>query len=358
MTALDRRRFLWTAAGGVGLAAGATGLARWLAADDRLDAVRRAIRLPRPVRPAPPAPAGAELAITGLTPLHVPNSRFYRIDTALRVPRVDPADWRLEVRGRVDRPFSLTYDELLALPHAEADVTLSCVSNEVGGKLVGNARWQGVPIRELLERAGVHAGADQLVGRSVDGFTAGFPTQRAFEDDDALVAVGMNGKPLPLEHGFPARLVVPGLYGYVSATKWLAAIELATWEELDGFWIPRGWSKEGPIKTQSRIDVPRSRGVLAAGRQPIAGVAWAPTRGIRRVEVRVDDGPWQEARLAAALGDDSWRQWSLAWDPSPGPHEIAVRATDGEGEVQTGERTDIAPDGATGWHTIAVEVSA
>ena len=345
----DRRRFLGFAAAAVLVGGSGAYGGRVLAARKRIDEIRQAIRIPRPARRAPAAPPGAALDIPGLTPLYVPNEDFYRIDTALIVPQVDPADWSLEVRGMVDRPFTLTYAELLALPHVEADVTLSCVSNEVGGGLVGNARWQGVLLADLLERAGVRRGATQVLGRSVDGFTAGFPTEAALDGRSALVAVAMNGEPLPASHGFPARIVVPGLYGYVSATKWLAAIELTRFDAVDGYWIPRGWAKEGPIKTQSRIDV--------AMREVIAGFAWAPTRGIERVEVRIDDGSWRDATLAAALGDDCWRQWFLPWDASPGRYVIAVRATDGTGQTQTAERTDVAPNGASGHHTVRVDVT-
>jgi DMSO/TMAO reductase YedYZ molybdopterin-dependent catalytic subunit len=321
-----------------------------------VERVRAAVRIPRPQRSAPPVAAGAELDVPGLSPLFTPNADFYRIDTALSVPRVDPARWSLEVRGMVDEPFTLSYDELLALPHVEADVTLSCVSNMVGGDLVGNARWQGVPLHVLLERAGVRPGATQLLGRSVDGFSAGFPTELAVAIPEAMVAVAMNGEPLPADHGFPARIVVPGLYGYVSATKWLQAIELTTFEAVEGYWIPRGWAREGPVKTQSRIDVPRPSSTVPAGRTAVAGVAWAPTRGIERVEVQVDDGAWVEARLADALHVDTWRQWVHEWEATPGRHTLAVRATDGTGETQTAERTPVAPDGATGRHTIEVVV--
>jgi len=350
--AMGRRSFLVLAGVATGVAAiGAAG-GRLLSAP-RLEQIRTALRLPPPATPAPPPPTGASLAVDGLSPLYVPNQEFYRIDTALTVPQVDPATWSVEITGMVDRPFTLTYDELMALPQIEADITLACVSNEVGGDLVGNARWQGVPLRSLLERAGVQPDATQVIGRSVDGFTAGFPTELALSDEEALVAVAMNGELLPARHGFPARLVVPGLYGYVSATKWLAAIELTTFEDEVGYWIPRGWAQEGPIKTQSRIDVPRS-GRVPAGRQPIAGVAWAPTLGIERVEVQVDGGDWVDARLADALDVDSWRQWVYEWDAAPGRHTIAVRATDGTGYTQTAERTSVAPDGATGRHTIEV----
>lgn len=355
-SSLDRRRFLRVALSTAALASISAASGKLLAGRERINAIRAAIKIPLPRRPAAPAPAGAALAVPGLTPLYVPNSDFYRIDTALTVPQVDPQSWSLRVRGMVDRPLRFRYDELLAMPHIEADVTLSCVSNEVGGDLVGNARWQGVALRELLEQAGVQAGGTQIVGRSVDGFTAGFPTQVAMQQPNAMVALAMNGEPLPARHGFPARLVIPGLYGYVSATKWLAAIELTDFDGFDGYWIPRGWSKLGPVKTQSRIDVPG--GSVQAGPAPIAGVAWAPTRGISRVEVRIDSGPWLEARLADALSADTWRQWVYdGWVATPGRHAISVRATDGSGVTQTIERTDVAPDGASGHHTIGVDVS-
>jgi DMSO/TMAO reductase YedYZ molybdopterin-dependent catalytic subunit len=313
--------------------------------------------LARPRRPLPPLPAAADLGIEGLPPFQTPNADFYRIDTALTVPQVDPATWRLRVTGMVDRELELTFDDLLGRPLVEADVTLTCVSNEVGGGLIGNARWLGARLADLLEEAGVQPGATQLVGRSVDGFTVGFPTEVALDGREALVAVGMNGEPLPIEHGFPARLVVPGLYGYVSATKWLAEIELTTWEAFDAYWVPRGWAKEGPIKTQSRIDVPASLAAVPAGPTAVAGVAWAPTRGIERVEVQVDDGRWAPARLAAPVGEDTWRQWVYEWDATPGGHTLRVRATDGTGQLQTEERAEPIPDGASGWHTIQVRVT-
>ncbi len=353
--AVDRRRFVQLAGVAAVVAFVGAAAGRMLAGSERIEKLRQAIRLPRPVRPAPPPPPGADLEIRGLAPLFVPNDDFYRIDTALRIPQVEPDGWSLQVKGLVERPFSVTYDELMAMPQIEADITLACVSNEVGGGLVGNARWQGVPLYRLLERAGLKKGATQLIGRSVDGFTAGFPTLTALDVKESMVAVGMNGEPLPARHGFPARLVIPGLYGYVSATKWLSAIELTGWD-VDGYWIPRGWAKKGPIKTQSRIDVPAAGSTIPAGRRPIAGVAWAPTRGIERVEVRIDGGRWLEATLAEALDVDAWRQWFLPWEPTPGRHVIAVRATDGRGEVQTDERTPVAPDGAAGRHTIEVVV--
>ena len=220
---------------------------------------------------------------------------------------------------------------------------------------MGNAAWQGVPLADILNRAGVQRGATQIVGRSVDGFTTGFPTDVAFDGRHALVAVGMNGELLPPLRGFPARLVVPGLYGYVSATKWLSEIQLTTWEAFDAYWVPRGWAKSAPVKTQSRIDVVSPLPAVA-GPMAVAGVAWAPTRGIRRVEVRVDDEPWAEAQLAASLSDDAWRQWVFRWQASPGDNVLAVRATDGRGETQTDQKTRPAPDGATGYHTVRVRV--
>lgn len=355
LSVATRRSFL-ISAGGAFVVGALAGLGGWvLSGRERVDEIRRAIRLPRPVRHARVAPAGADLQIPGLTPLYVPNDEFYRIDTALVPPAIDPDQWRLEVRGRVDRPFTLSYAELMDLPQIEADITLACVSNEVGGDLVGNARWQGVRLRDLLDRAGVRKDGTQLIGHSTDGFTAGFPVELAQHSNNAMVAVAMNGEPLPVDHGFPARLVVPGLYGYVSATKWLTAIELTPWAT-DGYWIPRGWSKKGPIKTEARIDVPAPSSKVPPGRTVIAGVAWAPTRGIDTVEVRVDDGPWRSATLADALGVETWRQWHATWDLTPGSHTITARATDGTGAVQTAEQAPPAPDGASGYPSIQVTV--
>lgn len=355
--ATSRRTFL-ISAGGALVIGTLAGLGGWiLSGRERVDDIRRAIRLPRPIRRARPAPVGADLPIPGLTPLYVANDDFYRIDTALLPPAVDPDDWHLEVRGEVDHPFTLSYTELLDLPQIEADITLACVSNEVGGDLVGNARWQGVRLRDLLDRAGVRRDAEQVIGHSTDSFTAGFPVELARTTEHAMVAVGMNGVPLPVDHGFPARLVVPGLYGYVSATKWLTAIELTGWDT-EGYWIPRGWSKTGPVKTEARIDLPRAGHAVAPGKVVTAGVAWAPTRGIERVEVRVDDGPWQDATLADALGVDCWRQWHTTVDLGPGTHTITARATDGSGKVQTAAPAPPAPDGASGYPNRRVTVEA
>lgn len=352
----DRRGFLRLAATAAGVVAAAglagRGAARWFG---RGTDPAEVVLAPVP-SPLPAPSAGASLEVEGLSPLFTPNASFYRIDTALAVPRVDVESWRLQVTGMVDSPFELGYDDLLALPQVESDITLACVSNQVGGDLIGNARWRGVRLTELLERADVQPGATQIVGRSVDGWTGGFPTEVALDGRECLVAVAMNGDALPRDHGFPARLVVPGLFGYVSATKWLSEIELTTLDAFDGYWIPRGWSKDGPVDTQSRIDVPRFAARLAPGRHSIAGVAWAPTRGIDRVEVSVDDGPWLEAALSEPLSKDTWRQWVYDWDATPGRHELRTRATDGTGKTQTAEELAPRPGGATGYHTIAVTV--
>ncbi|GAA1727407.1 molybdopterin-dependent oxidoreductase [Isoptericola hypogeus] len=353
-----RREFLvWT---GLSAAAGlvALGASRAVSAGGRaVQAVREAIRLPAPATTAPPVPAGAELDVDGLATYLTPNETFYRIDTALRVPQVNPEDWSLTVTGLVDEPFTITWDDLLALPLTEHHVTLACVSNQVGGDLIGNALWLGYPVRELLSRARPQAGADMVLSRSVDGFTAGTPLEVLLEDDrDCLLAVGMNGEPLPPEHGFPARLVVPGLYGYVSATKWVTELKVTRFADDEAYWTPRGWSALGPIKLSSRIDVPRPGDNLAAGTVTVAGVAWAQHTGIGRVEVRVDDGDWVAAEVADTVGPDTWRQWRYDWDAAPGDHLVAVRATDAGGVVQTDAQAPPAPDGATGWHTIPLTI--
>ena len=355
----DRRRFLQI---GGGLAVGAIVLGtvgRNLLVNRPGGAAANAT-LPTAAAPTVELPPGAALDVEGISPIVVPNDEFYRIDTALISPRVDAATWQLKVKGLVDREVSLSYDDLQSMPLIEQYVTIACVSNEVGGRLVGNALWTGVDLREVLDMAGVQPGADQIVGRSVDGFTAGFPTSWAMDPDrQPMIAIGMNGQPLPVDHGYPARLIIPGLYGYVSATKWLSEIELTTWDAFDGYWIPRGWAKEAPILTQSRIDTPRDGSTVAAGSTvPIAGVAWAPDRGVQRVEVSIDDGAWQEAEMSLPLSDATWLQWKLAWQtPSDGGrHRLRVRATDGTGEVQTAEVTRPDPDGARGYHTIDVSV--
>jgi DMSO/TMAO reductase YedYZ molybdopterin-dependent catalytic subunit len=351
----DRRTFL-AVAGGVGAVAALTGLgARLLRSRASVEAQREALVLPRPVR-ATSVPSSGTLDSRGVSTYITPTDDFYRIDTALVTPQVDADSWRLRVTGLVDDPYELRFDDLLAMDLVEEPVTIACVSNEVGGDLVGTARWLGVPLRELLDRAGVQRGATQVVGRSTDGFTVGFPTSTALDGRVALVAVGMNGEPLPARHGYPARLIVAGLYGYVSATKWLTEIELTRFEDFDAYWVPRGWSKLAPVKTQSRIDVPRNRADVDAGTVAVGGVAWAPNVGIEAVEVQVDDGPWQPAELGAVASDDTWVQWLLRWDATPGRHTLRCRATDTSGSVQTAERRPPAPDGATGHHSVQVTV--
>jgi DMSO/TMAO reductase YedYZ molybdopterin-dependent catalytic subunit len=357
MLDFDRRRFLGTTVALAGAAATSGVIGRVLL-ERRATAATDVPAVPQPAETAPPLPKGAELQVDGITPLVVPNDDFYRIDTSLLVPRLDAASWTLSIEGMVDRPFTLTYAQLLAMPMFEQYVTIACVSNEVGGNLVGNTLWRGVHLRELLDRAGVQPGATQVVGESFDGWTCGFPTAWLDPPDrQAMVAVAMNGYPLPAEHGFPARLIVPGLYGYVSATKWLTHIRLTTLEAFDAYWVPLGWAKEAPILTQSRIDVPRSGANLAAGSQAVAGVAWAPDRGVERVEVQVDGGAWAAAELSVPISDATWVQWLYRWDAMPGSHTLSVRATDGTGAVQTDQITRPPPDGARGHHTIEVSVS-
>jgi DMSO/TMAO reductase YedYZ molybdopterin-dependent catalytic subunit len=350
-----RRSFLLRTAG-LALGAGVAGVAgRTLLERQRQSPTQADAQLPQPGEVVT-LPPGAELPVTGLTPLVVPNDEFYRIDTALIVPSVDLSSWRLRIHGLVERDTTLTFGALVALGTIEQYVTIACVSNEVGGDLVGNAKWTGVRLRDVLALAGVRPEATQLVGRAVDGWTAGMPTAWVMDESrEPLVAVQMNDDPLPLAHGFPARLIVPGLFGYVSATKWLAELELTTWEAFDAYWVPLGWAKEGPILTQSRIDVPRNRAGLASGRTIIAGVAWAPDRGVSAVEVSVD-GTWQAATISQPISAATWVQWRLDWDASAGEHTLAVRATDGRGDVQTDQRTPPAPDGARGHHTIRVSV--
>jgi DMSO/TMAO reductase YedYZ molybdopterin-dependent catalytic subunit len=356
----SRRRFILGAGAVLGVAIASAAVGRNLITEARrVAAGRRDVVLPAAARPLSAVPAAADLGVPGLSPIIVPNSDFYRIDTALAVPQVDLNEWSLSISGMVDRPYVMEFHELLDLRMVERDVTLSCVSNRVGGNLVGNARWLGVPLSEVLDRAGVVAGAEQVVGRSVDDFTVGFPIEAAYDGRDALVAIGMNDEPLPFEHGFPARLVVAGLYGYVSATKWLSSIELTTWDGYDAYWVPRGWSKEGPVKTQSRIDTPSPQGRVSPGDHLVAGVAWAPNRGISKVEVQLGEGAdWTEADLSEPLSISAWVQWHVPWQAVSGEHLLRVRATDGTGELQVEEVTPPAPNGATGWHTVRVVVDA
>ncbi len=351
----DRRRFLTTGSTAAAAAVLAGGLARRIEGQ-QVEALRDDI--PTSLGPIDGTrieiPAGAE--VNPATPFTTPNSEFYRIDTALSFPRIRLDRWQVDVTGMVDRPLRLTYDDLRRRPQVERVITLACVSNEVGGQYISNAVFQGVLLADVLREAGVQPGAEQVFSTSVDGWTCGFPVAAALDGRDAMIALGMNGEALPLEHGFPARLVVPGLYGYVSATKWLKTIELTTWDRATGYWVPRGWAREAPIKTQSRIDVPRSGQTVAAGPVRIAGVAWAQRRGISKVEVRIDDGEWHDADLGDAVSDDAWRQWVTDWQATPGTHTIQVRATDRTGTTQTADEAPPAPDGATGYHTLDVTV--
>jgi DMSO/TMAO reductase YedYZ molybdopterin-dependent catalytic subunit len=340
----------------VGSIAAAT-LGRWLLARSRAPAPAGSI--PSVATPAnlPPGAdlSSADLTSAGLTPIVMPNDRFYRIDTALIPPSVDAGTWTLRIHGMVDREIVLTYDQLKAMPIIEQYVTIACVSNEVGGDLVGNAAWRGVDLRSVLAMAGVQAGATQLVGRSVDGFTVGMPTEWVMDKSRTpMIAIAMNGQPLPQLHGYPARLIVPGLYGYVSATKWLSELELTTLEAFDAYWVALGWAKEAPILTQSRIDVPHDGASVPVGRVAIAGVAWAPDRGVAKVEVSVDQGSWQAATLSAPISKATWVQWMLPWDAGAGDHSIQVRATDGTGMLQANSSTPPFPDGARGYHQVSV----
>ncbi|GAB95029.1 putative oxidoreductase [Kineosphaera limosa NBRC 100340] len=345
-------------AGGAAVLVGVVGVAvgRVVAGGARGAALARSVFvLPKVAHPVA-VPAGADLGISGVTPFIVPNADFYRIDTALVVPRIDPASWSLRVTGMVDREVRIDWATLLTKPMQEAMVTLMCVSNEVGGTLNGNAIWTGWPVRELLREAGVQPGADMVLSRSIDGFTAGTPLETLTDDRNSLIAIAQNGEPLLPEHGFPVRLVVPGLYGYVSATKWLAELKVTTFAQDQGYWTPRGWSALGPVKTQSRIDVPRDRASVFAGTVAVAGVAWAQHRGITGVQVQVDAGDWRDARLGTDATIDAWRQWVYEWPATPGTHTIAVRAVDATGP-ETATQAPPAPNGASGHHTITVTVA-
>lgn len=357
-TQVGRRTFLaWagglTVAGALAAVGGAamSGLVR------AGSAVASALKLPVPANQAPPIPAAAELGIPGLAPVVTPVADFYRIDTAFVVPSIEPADWRLRIHGRVDQEVDIGWDELMELDFEEFDVTLMCVSNSVGGPYTGNARWLGTRIQPLLDRAGPQPEADMVLSQSVDGWTASTPLDVLLERDrSAILAVAMNGDPLTPEHGAPVRMVVPGLYGYVSATKWVTDLELTRFDEKTAYWTRGGWAERGPVKLQSRIDVPRPGKPIPAGPTQIAGVAWHQHVGIAGVEVRIEEGPWLAAELAEAIGIDTWVQWHLAWDPVPGHYTLAVRAIGADGEVQTGAVSSVLPDGATGYHTYRVLV--
>ncbi|WP_105035751.1 molybdopterin-dependent oxidoreductase [Cryobacterium aureum] len=355
----DRRRFLvYTGVtAGIGLLALIGGQLS-AAATRAADAARALFTLPAASVAQAAIPAAASLDVAGITPLITPNVDFYRIDTALSVPRIDPTTWRLKITGMVENEIEIDFAELLALPLEESTTTLACVSNYVGGDLIGNATWLGYPIRELLARAKPTSGADMVLSTSQDGFTAGTPIEALTDERNAILAVGMNGEPLPLEHGYPVRMVVPGLYGYVSATKWVVELKLTRFDQEQGYWTPRGWSEFGPVKLSSRVDVPRDGSTMPSGSVVIAGVTWSQHVGVSNVAVQIDDGPWQDATLAEAISVDTWRQWAYTWtDATSGSHSVRVRATDAEGLVQTSATADVAPNGATGLHETSVSIS-
>ncbi|HWG60180.1 MAG TPA: molybdopterin-dependent oxidoreductase [Streptosporangiaceae bacterium] len=352
-----RRNFL--VAAGVSVAAAGIGYVggRSLATRKNVSLAQSSLRFPKAAQPVPPLPAGVNLPVPGISSFITPSSQFYRVDTALLVPQVDPSNWTLRIHGMVAREITITFDQLLHRPLIEDYLTLCCVSNPVAGPYIGNAKWLGASLAALLREARPQRGADQLLATSVDGFTSGTPLSVVLDGRDALVAVAMNGAALPTAHGFPARLVVPGLYGYVSACKWVVDLEVTTFAAAQGYWVPRGWSAMGPIKTESRIDVPASGAPVKAGKVSVAGVAWAQHKGIEAVEARVDHGPWHEATLAAVPGIDTWRQWVWEWEATSGTHLIEARATDKTGYTQTSAIADVAPNGASGYPSTQVNVS-
>jgi DMSO/TMAO reductase YedYZ molybdopterin-dependent catalytic subunit len=352
-----RRNFLgWTIVVGAAAAVAAITGQLLTSASTAVNAAREKLRLPTPVKPASGPPPGADLHIEGLTPYVTPNADFYRIDTSLQVPVIDPPSWSLRITGMVQNPIELSYAELIAKPLVEHMTTLTCVSNEVGGDLAGNALWLGYPVRELLAEAKPLAGADMVLSKSHDGWTASTPLSALIDPNrEAMLAIGMNGEPLPIEHGFPVRIVVPGLYGYVSATKWVTELRVTTYAEDQAYWTPLGWSPRGPIKLASRIDVPH-KSTVDAGHVTVAGVAWAQHTGISAVEVQIDQNGWQPAQIAETVGPDTWRQWKYEWAATPGTHTLTVRATDAKGKPQIAEVAPSMPDGATGYHSIKVKV--
>jgi DMSO/TMAO reductase YedYZ molybdopterin-dependent catalytic subunit len=354
-TAMDRRKFL-AAAGVTSVAAAAAGVGGELLISKRFRVNPSAVKLVPPVVKPKPLPKDTTLNIPGLSPFYTPNAQFYRVDTSLIIPQVPPSSWQLRIHGMVDHPMTITFDELMKMPMLEHDITLTCVSEGVGGGYIGNARWQGTLLADILRRVGIQSGADQIVMRDVNGMTIGVATDPVMDGRTSMLAVGMNGQPLPQSHGFPVRVVVPGLYGYVSACKWVVDMELTTFGAFSAYWVPRGWSQQAPIKTESRIDVPKVGHGVTAGRSTIAGVAWAQHRGIEAVEVSID-GSWYQAKLASQDTIDTWRQWYYVWDATPGTHTLMVRATDKTGHTQTAQVHGPEPNGATGYHTIQAIVA-
>ncbi|MCU1562858.1 MAG: oxidoreductase [Arthrobacter sp.] len=355
--AASRRAFF--AATGVTAAAAvlaATGGRLLGAARSNVAQARESLQLPAPAKPAPAVPAGVQSRAAGVTPWLTPTKDFYRVDTALSVPEINVQDWELRVHGLVEEEVRLRFQDLLDAELIESHVSLTCVSDPVGGDLAGNAKWLGMPIREVLKMVRPQAGADMVLSTSIDGFSASTPLEVLQDGRDAMLAIGMNGEALPLEHGYPVRMVVPGLYGFVSATKWVVDLEVTRFADSTAYWTQRGWSERGPIKTMARVEVPRPFAKVAAGRVTIGGAAWAQTRGITKVEVQIDNGPWTEAELSTEASLITWRQWSFDWDATAGPHYIKARATDGAGELQTDQRADPVPDGSSGWQSVMVTV--
>ena len=361
----DRRKFLQIAGAGTVAAAASGGLSQLIptsvaaeaSRDKAAEAAAAATSDGVAFETLPAIPAGTDLKIDGLSSFITPNADFYRIDTALAVPKINADTWELRIFGMVEKEIRINYADLLKRPQMERVVTLTCVSNEIGGDLIGNAKWQGTSLADLLREANPSADADMVMSRSQDGMEIGSPLEVLLDGRDAMLAVAMNGEVLPFDHGFPVRMVVPGLYGYVSATKWVVELEVMRYDQAEAYWTQRGWGAKGPIKTASRIDVPRSFAKLSTGKNVVAGVAWAQTRGISKVEVQVDDGDWSEAKLSTQLTKDTWRQWVYEWDATPGNHTIKARATDGDGQVQTTDIAGVLPDGATGLDSRAVSVS-
>jgi len=357
---LNRRGFFVAGGLAAGAAVVAGGAGNLLQRRFAVSGARADITLPTPASPAPALPAGADLAesVEGLTPLFTDNEDFYRVDTAITPPQVSPSEWSLRIFGMVDQEVEFTFEDLMNRDDLiERDITLSCVSNQVGDTLASTARWIGVPLKTLLDEAGIKSGADQLVSRSVDGMTIGTATDAAMNTEDAMIAIGMNGEPLVVANGFPARMLIPGQYGYVSACKWILEIEATTFDAFDAYWVERDWDREGPIKVFSRIDTPQGLRPVKSGPRMVAGIAWAQTRGIAKVEVKVDGADWTEADLSPEINKNIWRQWTYPVDFAAGSHTIVVRATDGDGEVQPEERVPPFPNGATGWHSIVATVS-
>lgn len=355
--AASRRDFFTATGVTVAASALAAGGGRLLsAARSNVAQARASLQLPAPAKAAAAVPAGVQSKAPGVTPWLTPNKDFYRIDTALSVPEINARDWELRVHGLVEREVRLGFQDLLDADLIESHVSLTCVSNPVGGNLAGNAKWLGMPIRDVLKMAVPKDGADMVLSTSIDGFSASTPLEVLQDGRDAMLAIGMNGEALPLEHGYPVRMVVPGLYGFVSATKWVVDLEVTRFADNKAYWTQRGWSERGPIKTMARVEVPRSFARVPAGRVAVGGTAWAQTRGITKVEIQIDNGPWTEAVLSAEASVITWRQWSFDWDATPGPHYIKARATDGTGELQTDKRADPVPDGASGWQSVMVTV--